>query len=332
MKILIATGVYPPDIGGPSQYAKALYDEFGKLGHHVSVARYSVEKKLPNGIRHLVFSAKILLAVYRSRMVLALDTFSVGVPSVFVARLFRRKVIVRISGDFLWEQYVERTGNLIPLKKFYETLPELSCKERIVFNITRWMLHSADYLAFTTVWQKDIWMRAYGFPNSRAVIVENFFRKLSGAPHQIKNFVWAVRPLKLKNGAKLKTAFSAAQKLHPEIVLDDGTYPYDELQKVIQSCYAVILPSISDVSPNLVLDGLAYGKPFIMTQESGYADLLGDVGLLVNPLDQKDITAKIETLADDNKYGMYKQKAEQFAKDHSYKDIAVEYLRLLERV
>ena len=38
MKILISTGIYPPDIGGPAQYARNLYATWKKQGHDVKVA------------------------------------------------------------------------------------------------------------------------------------------------------------------------------------------------------------------------------------------------------------------------------------------------------
>ncbi len=51
MKILICTGIYPPDIGGPAQYADNLKDEFLKQGNAVKILTYKLEKKLPIGIR-----------------------------------------------------------------------------------------------------------------------------------------------------------------------------------------------------------------------------------------------------------------------------------------
>ncbi len=52
-------------------------------------------------------------------MVVALDTYSVAFPAVLAAMLFRKKLVLRVGGDFLWEQYLER------VKK-----PKLSAKER----------------------------------------------------------------------------------------------------------------------------------------------------------------------------------------------------------
>ena len=117
-KILIATGIYPPKVGGPAQYAKNLKDSFEKLGHEVIVKTYGVEDYLPSGVRHLFFLFKIIPAVLSSDMIFVLDTFSVGLPAVLACKIFGKKSMIRTGGDFLWEGYVERTGKKILLRKF----------------------------------------------------------------------------------------------------------------------------------------------------------------------------------------------------------------------
>lgn len=328
MKILIATGVFPPDIGGPAQYAKNLHDEFNREGHEVSVACYSIEHHLPIGVRHFVFFLKAFYHLWGADYAIAMDTFSVGVPTIIAARLLRKKVVVRIGGDFLWESYVERTGNLITMRDFYARLPKLSLKEKVIFWIRKKVLPLSDKLVFTTPWQMNITLVAHGFDKKSAVIIENFFRKNTGLPHSQKNFIWTVRPLKLKNGRLLYRAFAEARKTNPDLVLDDGRYSYDEMLERVKSCYAVILPSISDDSPNLILDAISYGKPFILTKESGYYEKFKDMGLFVDPLSEHDITEKILMLANPVNYEAYRQKVLSYKFIHGYREIASEYLKL----
>lgn len=328
MKILIATGVFPPDIGGPSQYAKNLFDEFEREGHEVSVARYSIEHHLPIGIRHFVFFLKAFYHLLWADYAIAMDTFSVGVPTILAARILRKKVVVRIGGDFLWESYVERTGNLVTMREFYTHLPKISLKEKIIFWIRKKVLPLADKLVFTTNWQMNITLSAHGFDKRRATIIENFFRNDIGLPHSQKNFIWTVRPLKLKNGRLLYRAFAEARKTNPELVLDDGRYSYEEMLERVRSCYAVILPSISDDSPNLILDAISYGKPFILTKESGYYEKFKDIGLFVDPFSENDITEKILMLANPVNYEVCRQKILSYKFTHGYREIASEYLKL----
>lgn len=181
MKIIIATGIYPPQIGGPAQYAKNLAQEFSSLNHRVKVLTYKLENYLPTGFRHSHFFIKIFFATlfFRPNFILALDTFSVGWPSVLAAKILRRKIIIRTGGDFLWEAYVERTGDLVLLREFYGQMENkevrLNLKEKIIFKLSKWTVRSVDFLVFSTNWQKDIWLKPYGLREAKLKIIENYY-------------------------------------------------------------------------------------------------------------------------------------------------------------
>src|SRR3989344_5193979 len=131
MRLFITTGHVLSNVGGPAQYGPKLKEEFENAGHKVRLISYdAVERILPIGLRHIYFFLKILPSIVWADKVITLDTFSVGVPSVFAAKLSGREIAVRIGGDFLWESYVERTGNKITLKQFNEHIPQLNIKER----------------------------------------------------------------------------------------------------------------------------------------------------------------------------------------------------------
>src|SRR5438105_4339860 len=102
MKILIVTGIYPPEIGGPAEYAKNLGDIWLSQGHQVSVKIFGRFKKIPWGIRHVVFFFYILPAVIWSDCIFTLDAFSAGVSAV-ASKLFNKVNIFRTGGDTLWE-------------------------------------------------------------------------------------------------------------------------------------------------------------------------------------------------------------------------------------
>src|SRR5437660_22551 len=119
MKLLIATPLYPPEIGGPATYAKGLEDALCTDGHEVMIVNYGSVMRFPIGIRQLIFFLKILKKISGSDAVIALDTLSIGLPAMFLATIFRIPGIIRISGDQLWEHYVNRTGEPIPFPEFY---------------------------------------------------------------------------------------------------------------------------------------------------------------------------------------------------------------------
>ncbi len=331
MKILICTGIYPPHIGGPAQYAKELDDEFGRQGHSVKILTYGLERKLPTVIRHKLFFWRTIFSLRGVDLVIALDTFSVGWPAVCATNLLNKKIIIRTGGDFLWESYVERTKEGVALKDFYKNyLMKLSLKERLIFLITRFTLQNASAIAFSTVWQRDIFTKAYRLKENKNFIIENeYTQKVGDFPTKSKTYLWAGRMLTLKNVDRLKRAFENAKKKNSSIELDivTGISKADLLEKM-KNCYVFILPSISDISPNVVLDAISLGKPCIVTKETGINDRIKDVALFVDPLDEKDIEEKILLLADDNKYREIKENIKNFSFTHSIKQITEEFLKI----
>ena len=331
LKIVIATGIYPPDIGGPAQYAKNLAEQLENQGHQIEVLSYRMEKKLPIGIRHILYFFRVIWNLNKVNLIIAFDTFSVGVPAALAAIIFNKKIIIRTGGDFLWESYVERSGNLVTLRQFYDIKPVLNLKEKIVFILSRYILRKSAAVVFSTAWQKEIFEKYYGLNSRRNYIVANYFaaEKPGEETVRAKRFLWAGRPIRLKNLERLKQAFNQARKIRPELSLNiiQGR-PYEKLLEEIKGSYAVILPSLSEISPNFILDAIGCGRPFIMTEESGYYEMFKSIGIFIDPLDEEDIKNKILFLADDKNYLEYKDKVKNFSYKHTWSEIAGEFMNI----
>jgi len=330
MKILIATGIYPPRIGGPAQYAKNLKESFERAGHEVFMRTYGFEHYLPTGIRHLYFLIKIIAVSAKADYIIALDTFSVGFPAVLVAKLLRKKIVIRTGGDFLWEGYVERTKDLVLLKDFYSTTKEKwNWKERMIFKITRWTLHNVSKLVFSTSWQEGIFSEAYDISKEKSVIIENFYgQKISNKPYLAKTFIVGTRPLAWKNIIMLKNVFQKISGENPEISLDDSIGSRDSFIQKIENGYAVILVSLGDISPNMILDAISCNKPFILTRENGIYERIKNIGIFVDPKNENEIKEKVLWLADPNNYAVQKKKIEAFSFTHSWEEIRDEFIKV----
>lgn len=120
LRVLIATPLYPPEIGGPATYAKTLFETFPKHGISVSVLPFSDVRYLPRGIRHLLYGLRVLRRGLNNDVIFALDPVSVGFPAFLAALLLRKKFAVKIVGDYAWEQGVQRFGISDTLDDFVE--------------------------------------------------------------------------------------------------------------------------------------------------------------------------------------------------------------------
>ena len=291
---------------------------------------------LPTGIRHLFFLLRILPRLFLTDIVIALDTFSVGLPSVIAASLLGKFSVLRIGGDFLWETYEERTKKPIFLSEFYRTPKILSLKEKTIFSLSGWAMRHASSLVFTTNWLKEIFKKAYSLNPERLSIINNYFEPLliengNQLNDKEKFFISSARNIFIKNKDKVSTAFNLAQKKDPTIKLVDKQMDFDSFQEAIASSYAIIVASVSEVSPNLILEAIQRGKPFIVTKDIGMKDILGDIAVFVDPLSVNDIGQKVLFLADKQNYAKQTAKIRNWDFHHSWDEIATEFISVYEK-
>jgi glycosyltransferase involved in cell wall biosynthesis len=331
MKIVIATGIYPPEVGGPAYYAKGLADAFRNAGHTATVVSYGGLKKLPMGVRHVVYGLALLPRALSADVIIALDTFSVAVPAAAVSIMTRTPLVIRTGGDFLWEQYIERTKESIPLPRFYDEKRTFTTKERAIFRLTKFALRHA-FTVFSTEMQRDIWDTPYDLDRGRTSVIANAVESpLPAIAPTAKNFLWHVRPNAIKNADRAHNAFKKARAMNAEIILEEGTMPKAELLERMKSCYAVVLPSLTEISPNYILDALRFHKPFIMDKYSGLAPWLSRYGMVVDPLNEDEITKALLELATPDGYRHGQEKAAAFSFERPYDDVARDFLELISK-
>lgn len=331
LSILITTGIYPPEIGGPAEYAKNLKEIWTHQGHVVHVEVFSRLNHIKTGIRHLIYFFKIIPYIYRADFILTLDTFSAALPTVCASLLFRKKIILRTGGDFLWEQYVERTKNKVLLREFYlKHIHSFTTKERIIFFLIRFVLQHVDTIIWSTAWQRDIFMKPYGLYHVKHSVIENYYgeRRPPHTAHTM-HFIGASRALVWKNIDVLEKVFNLPSVKDAGGVLDLTKVPHAFFLDTIQASYAVIVASLGDISPNTILDAIMCQKPFIVTKETGLYDRIKDIALFVDPCDLHDIEAKVLWLLKPENYELQCKKIREFTFVHTWEQIASEYLAVV---
>lgn len=363
-RILIASGIYSPDIGGTAKIASLLKQKLEQNNYQVFLIAYGelpsdeitrVTRALPTGLRHFLALLKAGPLVRKSDAVLLLDHFSIGFPTAIVARLLGRPYFVRIGGDFLWESSIESQRQPLTLPDFYR-LRNWRLKERIIFYLSRWVLRGADKVIFTTSWQEQIFKAHYGISNTS--VIEN------GAPEPVSagttkrsnEIIYAGRFIYLKNLTRLLSLFHEwkrgtksslrlrligdgpeEKRLH-SLIKSHGMGSYATLEKpleksalmeAVRSARAVIVPSFSDVSPNLVLEALGAGTPAVLTQYSGFEFNEGDGVIRIDPMDPASFKSSFETLVSPRNYKVLSEAALRFKTLNSEANMSDLYEELL---
>lgn len=155
MKLLIATGLYAPEIGGPATYTAFLEKHLDRHGVAYEVLPYSVVRKYPKVIRHIAYLIKLLLRVRGVTALYALDTVSVGLPVFIASFLTRKPYLLRVPGDYAWEQGQQRYGITESLDTF-QSFERFSLPVRVLVFVQRLVAQRALHIVVPSEYMKGI--------------------------------------------------------------------------------------------------------------------------------------------------------------------------------
>src|SRR3989344_6251709 len=122
MHIVIAAGIFPPDIGGPATYARLLADYLATKGHTVTVVTYGVRQssdeakqyrliRIPRSfivIRYLHYLFALYSVTTNADLIYAQGPVAGGLPAYVISRIRHTPYVVKITGDYAWEQAAAR--------------------------------------------------------------------------------------------------------------------------------------------------------------------------------------------------------------------------------
>ncbi len=180
-KLLVATGIYPPDIGGPATYVKTLQDELPNFGYEVKVVTYANNSETANNVfkinRHQNILKKyfeFFKAVYKNiawaDLVYTQGPVSDGLPVFFACKLKKKKYILKIVGDHAWEQGKQRFGVTEMLDEFQNK--KYSCKVEIIRFAQRLVARQAVKVITPSHYLKKI-VSQWGVDENKIEVVYN---------------------------------------------------------------------------------------------------------------------------------------------------------------
>lgn len=189
MKIILATGIFPPDIGGPATYSEKLAKEFKKKGVEIRVICYSdfakygnyefpvirINRKIPKVIRHFLYFWHLLKLAKNGDLIYSQGTISAGVASLLVSKILKKKLIVKVVGDEIWERYaskVQLSDNIeVFQRKNYDFFVELMRK------IQKMVLKNAQKIVVPSQYLRNIILN-WNIPEKTPEVIYNAVEKI----------------------------------------------------------------------------------------------------------------------------------------------------------
>lgn len=372
MKILIVTGIFIPEAGGPPTYILNLATVLSKINHQVTVLTYSdqavyaLDKTLSFSVVRVVRKNKVLnyyhyyqkikqlLNKENFDCVYAFDHFSAGYPVSLAIKHKQIPFFMRVGGDFIWERYLERTSDLVTLQEFYQNNLHQKA-EKLRFSLIKKVFARAKKIIFTTQFQKDIFAKYYDLDKQKLAIINNPVNKditagihkntnkeilFHGRINKKNNLSFLVQAFAkmqdrsftlhiIGNGPERLSLKSEVEKLKLKNVIFSNLMSREELYQKLSAAYLSVYPSLTDISPNGVLESLRLGLPFISTKEIGF-DWLKDKALMFDPKNMEELVNIFNNLSNKDFYQEYKQKLLKISYDYDYSQAAQDTLKILQ--
>lgn len=214
MKILFSTGIYPPDAGGPATYTRSMARAFVEMGYGVEVVCYTdgvrgmgirdqgsvneqflihrISRGLVLPLRYLAFAWKVFVRARKMNadIVYLQGPVSEGLPGMIGAKLAGKKTVMKVVGDYAWEQYqgTEKRREARGEGRVGAGLPSLELLDEFITHrhegkigllekIERWTAKRADRIITPSRYLKGI-VEKWGVPSDRIEVIENAIESL----------------------------------------------------------------------------------------------------------------------------------------------------------
>lgn len=171
-RVLIATPLYPPEIGGPATYTKTLTDGLLDVCVLARVARFSDVRHLSKVLRHICFAWRLWKQARYIDTIYAQDPVSVGFPAALVAGIRRKKFALKIVGDYAWEQGMQRFGVTELLDEFLQR--QYGYFVALLRRIQYYTAQRAGIIIVPSVYLKKV-VKAWGISDKKIMVVSNSF-------------------------------------------------------------------------------------------------------------------------------------------------------------
>ncbi|MCX6787269.1 MAG: glycosyltransferase family 4 protein [Candidatus Kaiserbacteria bacterium] len=193
MKIILATPVYPPEIGGPATYTKELAMRL-RDKHEIVIVAYASTSEIISGTTLFVASKrrslptrllKFLILLYNAShgadVIYVQNAMAAGLPAAVVSMIRGIPLVLKFVGDEAWERASQERKTKKRLEEFLAS-PEGGWRTSFRMMIQGFVLRHADIVTTPSAYLRNVIVRTYGIKNERAVVNYNAAEKDVEAP------------------------------------------------------------------------------------------------------------------------------------------------------
>lgn len=324
MKVLVISGIWPPDVGGPASHAPEVAAFLAEHGHEphvlVSADRAPAQETYPvewiprtSSLRHARAVARIAALARRADVVYSTGMIGRAGTGAILAR---RPFVLKIAGDPAFERALRRGLTKGTLEEFQHqrspaTLPLRAARNAVV--------RRASHVVVPSAFLGDL---AVGWGARGVTVLPNPAPAIAVDPSrdELRNRFGMTGPTlvfagRLVEAKALDVGIEAARNAGtPLLVAGDGPerarlealgharflgpLPRQQVLELFRAGDASLLSSAWENFPHGVVESLAAGSPVVATAVGGVTEVVrdGENGLLVAPGDPAALADAIARL------------------------------------
>jgi glycosyltransferase involved in cell wall biosynthesis len=323
VNVLVVSGIWPPDVGGPASHAPAVAAFLRARGHGVEAvvtadgppapAPYRVRhtpRALPVGLRHVHAAALVARAAARADVVYTTGMFT---RSALGARAARRPYVLKLTGDPAFERLRARGAVAGDVESFQRRRGGAAA--RVLRALRDRTLRGAAHVFCPSAYLREL-VVGWGVAPDRVSVLVNPAPEppersrdelraelgldgptlvFAGRLTAQKDLPTLVAALAATDGVRLVVAGDGPERERlDELVRTHGVrervrllgpLPRSRVVELFAAADAAVLASAWENFPHTVVEALAAGTPVLGTDVGGVGEVVrdGENGLLVPP-------------------------------------------------
>lgn len=323
MRVLIVTGIFPPDIGGPATYVPQIARGLVERGHQAAVLTLSERVdiddsgwsfqvvRIRRGIPKPWRQVRTVAAIWRlGRKADVLFINGLALEAVLANFVLRKPLVMKVVGDLAWERATTRRWTSDNFEAFQQK--RYGWRIELFKALRTWWTRQADRVITPSQYLAR-WGACWGIPEDRIVVIYNAVEPVNDIkplPIPLKTPVKAVtvgRLIPLKRIDQLLEALVQLpdlglvvvgdgperlqmERLARDLQVSDRVYFAGQRSKkealgLMAACDLFVLNSTHEGLPHVVLEAMALGLPVVATAVGGTPEAVkdGETGILVPP-------------------------------------------------
>ena len=306
-KILLVTGVYPPEVGGEATYARLLKDGLPKVSRDKIRAIILNSSRLPSWLASLkgvwIFFRTLSLARYCG-LVYALN-LSDGRPAYLAAKLLGKPFWLKVTANDVWPEpdqnkitsivlFLKRINRaIVPNEEFFRLLVGWGVEDK---KIT--VLPNA-YSAPSGLETREALRGKWGVSGrivvaaGRLIPRKNFYRLIELWPAILEKFPDAKLLIAGEGPEQAKLEWLIKEKQVSESVMLAGPLPSETLNIYLRLADAGLSVGAYEAQSHFLLEAIALGTPVIVSNVGDNVALIKKCpnGVVLESLEAKDLLA-----------------------------------------